>query len=604
MDRERAFDSDFGGVEPFEASLTRPRRRLRWIAAAVALVLVASLTATWLLRRAPEPIPTRVLVALETVTSDGEVGRWWGAQGTASAAFTDALREIGLQLGLDVLDVGDPAVLESVIDAEGDLGVAARALRAGALVRGRLVVTQRRALPVGEQAELRVELTLTVEGAGREATRIVGVGPLFRVSEAEDAALEALAKWLPERVATQVVAAIVAHPSLTLLAPEQAAAASETKFAQGAIKPAFELVARQTALLEERARDQETPRPNEERISRTDEDAAFVGETAEGRPVLLLERREVWLRANERELTVDETSDALEVVEAEGARRTLLEAHNLYSFPGMSRSGAHVAAVVDRFGRGQELLWLKTASPPEARVLLAVPKGHTLSSPLPTPDEAHVLHWRRSCRQCVASLDIVDVSGGPPRTLVPGGFQSMSLPTFAAGGGDAYALLRQTGDDPRHVVRIGLSGGPPSRVWPRELAPDAEVPLVRALAGDPSAARLLLVTNALDGSHHAPDLSLLDLGTGALTRVGSLDALDVVVSPDGRRVAATVGPEPGLVVLDVASGNRVAALELQPRTHLAGWSRKTDAVYLTVRGADPTDAQVSERAVVRFRWTQ
>jgi hypothetical protein len=564
-----------------------PRRRL-WPVLVVAVVLIGAIAATALIL-SRRPVPLRVLVAIDVG------GQWW--EGSRPAALvSDQLAARLERFGFEPVKSGDPEVTATLEDA-ASIDDAARKLRAGFVVSGRLVPEISEEPVPGGYFEARVEAPVALARTG-EAPAEAGRVTSWSAATTKDKALEVIAESLGDKAFDVLVLALMAHPSVREILGGQDAAAKapllrgegyvtgRREKLEGAEKSYSELSAKRTA--GEQLKGKVAHHGSFDRV------VALAGATKEGFVAKSAEIQR-FVSPDSGELGYAVGADRLYVLAEPGGERVLFRGHPIQGYPGVAPEGAPIAFVQDLLGRARVLSTLDANG---RRTRIRVEDKRFFSEPKLSPGGKSVALWERACRGCPAGLLVIAAAGGKELHKSPG--DAAALGGFTWLGPDRLALLErpkppepkpedakaepdEAGDAekpkpmPQRIVLVDLSAAP------------ARQETIYA-AGDewlsaPSASRngrlIALAREADDGK----SIAVLDVETRKLTAfdVGAAD--NPQLSPNGELVAFEHAGD--IVALELLTGKKLpltksASIERYPVFSLDG-----SRVFFEVRDDDP-----------------
>jgi Tol biopolymer transport system component len=217
-------------------------------------------------------------------------------------------------------------------------------------------------------------------------------------------------------------------------------------------------------------------------------------------------------------------------------------------------------------------LWMAREDGAEARQLTA--DDRIEYQPLVTADSKAVVYISRAPRE--SRLMRLPLDGGQARQLAaaPSIYDFALTPdgkraVYAAGDeGAAEASKRSS------LLSVSLEGGAPAVITPTGL-------LLRSLRMTPDGSALIF--SALQND--ALQVFRVPAGGGRVTRLTSERSEDAVVSPDGRRIACSVGYEDfgtKLAILAAADGHTLQTLDLEGR--LYRWTPDGQSIVFVKRG--------------------
>lgn len=482
----------------------------------------------WLERSARHP--ERVLVAVRVPSS--EAGVW------LSRRLSYGLRE----LGFEPVELEDPEVAAALEGAESEEDLLAVARRFGAAhaILGELRPAARR--PLGDDAavEIALEGDLRIFDADAEAPTAAVPVRRFGAGKSDEDAITEAAQEISERDVSAVLPPLLAHPAVVALEEpsgrgrEELEAFEQLRPARGFLKSVGQLQHdRQEALAKLEAGFKEDAPGVASLSPLTHEEYLFgvlpgrQGALIKRDPrvgVLLTRRPDKLLYESPRE-TIDRVPPA-----APDQRKSLADAFNMYSYPGVSADGGLLAYVTtEPAGAGFTLYTLDLRDP----AALPIPRifaddGAPLSSPRPSPDGSSVLFYASACRRCPSALEVLTLASGERRVLADAEAPADD-PRWIAPGALTWSQRRE--DGARRFLRVELGSDLPPEVL---LASDVDPPWQDAQLL-PSGEALVVVRRDVDGSAR---LSVFNLSTREYKDLLNADALDrVEISHDGAWAA-------------------------------------------------------------------
>ena len=563
--------------------------------------------------------------------------RWWEDRSLDSERLSQAIGGMLERLGVDVAPAGAPALVEALKGAAGipALRAAARALGITALVT--VTLQPLAAVPVerASAADHRVGVQVSVvdtEDSGAEQP-VEGVPPTASALAASPGmALREVASRLPELLRGPVAAALVAAPSLAVLAGGEGITRDQAE-ARAGMKRLFEVAEavrtvrrRRARRAKERPGDGEAekgtrPRP----LTPYEAEDYVIGTAADGRLILMSEARHL-IFDEAGAVRVTSEQERFDRLARDGtSRETLLELYNIFSWPSVSLDGRVVAFVSDDHGYGKSLREVP-ATGGAPRTVLGHP-SHYFSAPVVSPDGGRIAFFTRETRRGANALDVVGADGGGRKTLIDRKATGLSVPSWTPDGQALYlaARLPRPGEAlepgaPRpewSIWRVDVATGerrpvlgPAARPAPDpadEPAEEGEGAPARPVrpkptwfdrvAVAPSGGFLVVSEGDDDGGRW---IGRYTLPAGPYSRLLAGVAVQrFLISPDSRTVALQAkgrgGPTDPVdwdaeVGVLSAAGGPVTVLTLNGREdELAAWARDGKELYITRSGMDQDD---------------
>lgn len=531
-DRAERVESGAGVDTDDGAIAFKPKRAgALWVVLAVAALAAGGL-GFLLTRETREPL--RVLVAV-----DAE-GQWWDGS-TSAARLLDNVVPHLKKLGFDVVEGGDPALLEKLAGAASP-EEAAKRVGASFIVTGPLKVEVTELKEAGV-VEVRAKGQIHLAHATGEAKALGEVRTWSGAGEKAEAlrlASESLG-WqtfdvlLPGLMAHEAVQAIVKGGDAIAAGKLSAAKvylekrASQLDFSKNTYA---DLASRFKAA-------DQSPTKITLHTSLTRQDGlCAVG--ASGFFVKSSAIRPFYSPVNEA-LSYFLELERLSWQGVDGKQRSVFEGYNVLGYASASPDGTTAAYVEDLYGGATALHAVRGLEP--SKRLFMEPKLR-LAEPKVSPGAGLVAAWARSCRNCPAAVLVVDVASG--RELY------RSDPKLEPLGGFAWLGPRRLGALVRSAEANAKTGEQAAEVEPppssqRLQAIDFEVapPKITLLGSVSADAKLTLPTSSGDGARvvfnrYADDgmnLALYDSKTEQLEPLAVHGANEPAISPAGTKIA-------------------------------------------------------------------
>lgn len=577
------------GPDEGEADFKPKRSGVLW--GLLVVVLLGAAGATFLLtREAREPL--RVLVAV-----DAE-GQWWEGSTTAARLLDNVVPHLK-KLGFEVVEGGDPAVLEQ-LEGAATPEEAAKRLGASFIVTGPLKV---------EVAELKEASVFEVRASGRlhlshanGASKSLGEVRTWSGAGDKAEALRLASQGLGWQTFDVLLPGLLAHEAI------QSIVKGSDKVAAGKLSAAKVYLEKRASQLDFakntyadlarrfRAGDQ-SPTKVTLHTSLTREDglcalgaSGFFAKSSAIRPF--------YSPANEA-LGYFLELEKLYWQGADGKAREVFEGYNVLGYASASPDGTITAYVEDLYGAATALQVVRGLEKP--RRLFMDPKLR-LTEPKVAPGGGLVAAWARTCRACPAAVLVVDSSSGKQ--------VYRSDPKLEPLGGFAWLGARRLGTlvrSPAHDSGSAPTGDgddddeAPSMPSQRLQAIDFDVdpPRATVLGSVSGEAKLALPTASGDGSRvvfrrYADDgmnLALYDGKTQQLEPLAVLGANEPSIAPGGEKIAFMFDGDISLYDIRTKTSVPLTRTGNDFSLRYPQFSLDGQRVYFEVRAKDPVYPQ-------------
>lgn len=525
------------------------RRPARWPVAVILLGVLGG--GGWFFYRvSTAPDPLKVLVAVEL---DGH----WYEGSVPAARFADELNQSLEELGFVPVRPGDPEVVAALEAADGDARRAARKLRAGYVVGGRVKLEVIEHPVQGGYFEVRADGDLEVFHVHDDAPEKVAVQAWSGARQKARAislladgslALKATAQVIPPLLRHPVLAELLEGDAKTIGKLRQAKDYLDTRTQQlGTVEKAYPAYA-QRRLDGEKGPAKVTyhgPFSGEDALAGTGP-GGYLVKTEDVRP---------FVSPKKRDLRYFEALETLEWRTPEGEAKVLWSGYNVYSYPGASRDGRTVGLVEDLFG------WAKTVTIITAdgtSKRLKVDPDHRYSNLEPSPTGRYVALYDRECRRgCPDRISVLRVEDGAELMMADN--EGGTFGGFGWLDDGRLAVLHTPGvvdlgdedddgaeDDGADEDGAGGEGDEPVAGEPAAPAAEGEAPTPAAPARRFDSVAQTLWAVPVEGGPAEPLLTVEE----------GVDLQWMSVGPDGKRVAfAARNPGGrGIAVFDIAGG--------------------------------------------------
>ncbi|MEZ4431603.1 MAG: hypothetical protein R3F65_04260 [bacterium] len=544
--------------------------------------------------------PQTVLVAVDVE------GQWYeGSQ--AAAWFADEMNAGLEELGFTVVRAADPAVVEALEGAEGDLDAAARAVGAGFVIGGAIAfeVIEH---PAGKgyfevRARGNVEVSHVDDedapAGGADAAPVRG----WAGARTREAAVErALRRSLYPVAAGEVLPRLLAHPVLAGRLSGDAATASS-------LRPASQFVERRTRLLAEaeteaakmtarRQAAEKGPAPVTYHGS-AEADDGLCGVGPDGICVRTDTVRRL-LPPGASSLWLQNTLETVERRRADGTRDVLWEGYNIYGYPRVSLDGRHIGFVEDVFGWAKVPVLIAAGGAPKR---LVIDPERRFSTVTPAPGGESVAMWARPGRDGDDGLLVLDANGNVRLEIPAAGGQ---FNDFAWTFPDQLVVLHtppppETEPPPagydaaaQTVWRQPAFGGPPTAIYTV-----GEGEYLSWMAVAPGSKQVIFRRRHPETG----GLGLLDLETGVMTPIPLAgDVLAPAFDATGERVTFTIEP-PGtggdeeVAIIELAADEPATTLRVLTdnpwRDRYPQFDPSGERIWFEQLGRDPLDKKRS-----------
>ena len=628
----------------------RPRRgKLPFVL--LALLVAGAAVLAWRLLLVKRTRPDRVVVAIHAVTMDGRRGAWWGDGDRASGRLADMFAKQLERSKLEVVGTADEKAREALAGKEGAaLLEAARSVESGVVLTGTVATVRALELSGSDLRDYTIEVALSVEETGEGgASAPLGDSPMLLhiAAASEDRALLEAAETIPELVQLPLAAALTGLPSVKRLSSDAKDLSHEDITLASKFEGLFREARFRAEQLEKRAEQEAEERATEARGERGEAakhlvspllgEQYLIGFGPKGELVLMVEPHYVQTLAAAGAYSLRRGHERFELTDPDGkGRRLLFEAFNFFSYPTTSRDGRLIATVLDhrQWSKALTLVSVEDGAPRE----LLVDASDYFSGPTISPDGSLVAFWHRTCRRCSGSLDVIRADGTERRTLVPAGGGTMSIPVWSPDGAKLYLAIG--GDEgPEAVYSVSVADGTRTRLLGVEAdasdedsgdaaedalddeeledvddeleeldedAEDVEEQSEPASFGEPAVSRdgrFLVVVEVAD---REPYIGRLDIDGGEYSRLATIRAQRLEVSPDGATVAFETWSTGGLesdgptrdseIAVVPARGGDVRLVTMNSvDDNLFGWSPDGKRLYFHQATKDPSGAAYVNR---------
>ena len=622
-------------------------QRLRLLLVGIGVVTAAAAIGWWKFARVHTE-PQRVVVAVALDLGDGQLlPAWQQAQGSLELAtkLSDELEQLGL--------TSTPIDAEAAELARGDMQGFADATLVG-LAQGhearwviRVVVRVDKTLPlIGADFS---DYVLSVDASvidSETSERWSATEPALRAflwGESPAEALTLNAEYLSDRLTMPIVARLGEREPLQAFVDPQAMKGVDDQLLARKLVPLFDRSDNLAQGLAQREHDRalalEREPQNRAQVTRTRlgdvlAEEYMLGTAFDGRPIVLVDRKEVSVVPGKLGYVVGSEGEALELVEGP-SRALLFEHYNFYGAADVSADGRVVWATLANHGSSKTLA---TITVPEGvfTPVFTDPLEY-MTNPTPTPDGSRAVFHARPERYSETALDIIDRDGQNRRRLVEAG-EVFGRPAWAAKGPILYLPIDEwsrivaidvdtlsrthlLGQPPEGAAILGLQVEAPPQLpdaeTDAELADaetDAEDPRTTsrfpALALGHDGSYLFVLEDALDGVRWVGRFGLQE---GSYTRLGAMDAEWLIASPTAEQVAVQVrgftgptkldDPQPGddeILILG-SQPDEVSLVTLDSEDdELIGWSRDGVSVFALQRDVDPGAPKAPVVRVYRY----
>lgn len=529
-DRAERVESGAGVDLDDGATAFKPKRTGALWAVLVVAALVAGGLGFVLTRQTREPL--RVLVAV-----DAE-GQWWEGSTTAARLLDNVVPHLK-KLGFDVVEGGDPAVLEKLAGAASP-EEAAKRVGASFIVTGPLKVEVTELKEAGV-IEVRAKGQVHLAHASGD-TKALGEVRTWSGAGEKAEALRLASESLGWQTFDVLLPGLMAHPAV------QAIVKGGDAIAVGKLTAAKTYLEKRASQLDFskntyadlasrfKAADQ-SPTKISLHTSLTRQDGlCAVG--ASGFFVKSSAIRPFYSPVNEA-LSYFLELERLSWQGVDGKQRSVFEGYNVLGYASASPDGTTAAYVEDLYGGATALHAVRGLEP--SKRLFMEPKLR-LAEPKVAPGAGLVAAWARTCRNCPAAVLVVDLATGKE--------VYRSDPKLEPLGGFAWLGPRRLGTLVRSVAAKASEPGaedepaPPSQRLQAvdfDVAPP-KVTLLGSVSGD---AKLTLPTSSGDGARvvfnrYADDgmnLALYDGKTERLEPIAVQGANEPAISPAGTKIA-------------------------------------------------------------------
>jgi hypothetical protein len=530
----------------------KPKRTGALLAALLVLLAGAAALAFFLTRETREPL--RVLVAV-----DAE-GQWWEGSTTAARLLDNVVPHLK-KLGFDPVDGGDPALLKKLEGATSP-EEAAKRLGASFIVTGplKLEVTELKDAGITEVRATGSLHLSHVDGG----TKPLGEVRTWSGGGEKAEALRLAAQSLGWQTFDVLLPGLMAHEAIqAILKGGDAIAAGKLSAAKVYLEKRasqLEFAKRSYAELAQRfAASDQSPTKVTLHTSFTQQDglcalgaSGFFAKSSAVRPFYSPVSETLGYFLELERLYWQEA----------GKPRTVFEGYNVLGYASASPDGTTTAYVEDLYGAATALHVVRGLEPPK-RVFME-PKLR-LSEPKVAPGGGLVAAWARSCRNCPASVLVVDLTTGKEAYRSDAKREPLS--------GFAWLGPRRLGTLVRGVETEAVKSAPaaaaeadpdddtaPAEPAQRWQAVDfaGEPPKVTVLGSSSGGGLLSLPSSSGDGSRvvfsrRADDgmrLALYDGTTERLEPLAVADGYDPAISPAGDKIAFMTDNE--IALYDIA----------------------------------------------------